>query len=92
MPALCSTARSASVTAGPISVLGVVEVLGALGLVLPPLTGVAPWLAIAAAIGLVVLQVLAAGVHLSRREVGKSSMNWLLIALAAAAAWLATAW
>ena len=71
--------------------LGVVEVLGAVGLVLPPLTDVAPWLAIAAAAGLLVLQVLAAGVHLRRGEVKQSAMNWTLIVLAAVTAWLATA-
>jgi len=32
--------------------IGVLEVLGALGLILPPLTGIAPALALAAAIGL----------------------------------------
>ncbi|NJA59475.1 DoxX family protein, partial [Streptomyces sp. NEAU-H3] len=43
--------------------LGVVEVLGAAGLVLPPLTGVAPWLALVAAVGLTVLQAGAIPVH-----------------------------
>ena len=37
--------------------IGVLEVLGALGLILPPLTGIAPLLALAAAIGLVLIQV-----------------------------------
>src|SRR5579862_8134967 len=46
--------------------IGGVEVLGAAGLILPPLTGIAPVLAIAAAAGFVVLQVLAGGLHLSR--------------------------
>lgn len=36
--------------------LGTVEILGAVGLVLPPLTGIAPSLATAAAVGFVVLQ------------------------------------
>ncbi|CAM5234097.1 DoxX family protein [Streptomyces violaceorubidus] len=44
--------------------IGLVEVLGAAGLVLPPLTGVAPWLALAAGVGFVVLQIAATGVHL----------------------------
>jgi DoxX-like protein len=70
--------------------IGVVEVLGALGLVLPPLVGVAVWLAVVAAVGLTVLQVLAMGVHLRRGEGAQSTMNVALIVLAGVAAWLAT--
>jgi uncharacterized membrane protein len=70
--------------------IGVLEILGAIGLILPPLTGVAPWLAIAAATGFVVLQVLAAGLHLSRGERKESTLNLVLIVLAGLAAWLAT--
>ncbi|CAM5335220.1 membrane protein [Streptomyces avidinii] len=71
--------------------IGAVEVLGAAGLVLPPLTGIAPWLALAAAIGFVVLQIGATWVHLSRgdREIG---LNLTLLAAAAVTVWLATAW
>ncbi|GAA3826059.1 MULTISPECIES: DoxX family protein [Amycolatopsis] len=72
--------------------IGAVEVLGVLGLVLPPLTGVAPALALVAALGFAVLQVLAAGLHLSRGEVKETGLNVPLIALAGVAAWLATAW
>jgi uncharacterized membrane protein YphA (DoxX/SURF4 family) len=72
--------------------IGVVEILGVIGLVLPPLTGVAPVLALVAAIGFVVIQVLAAGLHLSRGEVKDIWLNVVLIALAAVAAWLATIW
>src|SRR5689334_20513139 len=35
--------------------IGVAEILGALGLILPALTGILPWLTIAAAIGLVIV-------------------------------------
>src|SRR5436190_8209863 len=70
--------------------IGVVEILGVVGLVLPPLTGVAPALALAAAIGFVVIQVLAAGLHLSRGEVKEIWLNFILFALAVAATWLAT--
>ncbi|MGW6686318.1 DoxX family protein [Streptomyces sp. NPDC054961] len=71
--------------------VGAAEVLGALGLVLPPLTGIAPWLALAAATGFVVLQIGATRVHLSRgdREVG---LNVTLLTAAAVTAWLATVW
>lgn len=71
--------------------IGAVEIVGAAGLILPPATGIVPGLAIAAAVGFVVLQVLAGGLHLSRREVKESSFNLVLIVLAVAAAWLATA-
>jgi DoxX-like family len=72
--------------------IGAVEIIGVAGLVLPPLTGVAPVLAMAAALGLVVLQLLAAGLHLSRGEVRNTGLNAALIVLAGVAAWLATAW
>ena len=75
-----------------VRVIGVVEILGAAGLVLPPLTGIAPVLATAAALGFLVLQVLAAGLHLSRGEVKETGLNGILIVLAAAAVWLATTW
>ena len=39
----------------PVRTIGVLEVLGALALILPPLTGIAPALALAAAIGLVLI-------------------------------------
>ncbi len=71
--------------------IGTVEVLGAIGLVLPPLTDVAVGLAMLAAIGFTVLQVLAMGVHLRRGERRESLMNMVLIVLSAAAAWAATA-
>ncbi|MFE6284203.1 DoxX family protein [Streptomyces sp. NPDC057877] len=76
-----------------VRLIGVVEIVGVAGLVLPPLTGVAPSLAVAAAIGLAVLQVLAAGFHLSRGEAKETGLNGTLVAVAAVAAWLATeAW
>jgi uncharacterized membrane protein len=71
--------------------LGVVELLGALGLVLPPLTGVAPWLALAAAAGFVVLQIGAVGVHLRMGD-RAVALNIALVATAAVTAWLATTW
>ncbi|MET9456071.1 DoxX family protein [Streptomyces canus] len=71
--------------------VGAVEVLGATGLILPPATGIAPVVAILAAVGFVVLQILAAGLHLSRGEAKDTGLNLVLILLAAVAAWLATA-
>ncbi|MEU9379793.1 DoxX family protein [Streptomyces sp. NPDC048279] len=68
--------------------LGAVELLGALGLVLPRLTGVAPWTAVAAAIGFVVLQLGAIRVHLRTGD-RQVALNGTLLLMAAAAAWLA---
>ncbi|GEB49125.1 MULTISPECIES: DoxX family protein [Streptomyces] len=71
--------------------IGLIEVLGALGLVLPPLTGIAPWLALAAAIGFVALQIGATRVHLSRGD-RQIALNITLLLTAAVTVWLATTW
>jgi hypothetical protein len=68
--------------------IGAVEVLGAAGLILPPATGIAPVLAIAAAVGFVVLQILATGVHLARGD-KMIVLNAVMLVLAGAAVWLA---
>jgi hypothetical protein len=70
--------------------IGVLEILGAAGLILPKLTGIAPGLAVAAAIGLVLIQAGAIVVHLSRGETRLIGLNIALLVAAAAAAWLAT--
>ncbi|MGD8195265.1 DoxX family protein [Herbiconiux sp. P18] len=75
---------------GAVRVIGVVEVLGAIGLAVPPLVGILPWLAVAAAVGLVLVQVGAAVVHLRRGE--NVRMNAVLAVLAGVAVWLATVW
>ena len=66
--------------------------LGALALILPPLTGIAPALALAAAIGLVLIQVGGISLHLSQGEVQVIGMNVALLALAGVEIWLATVW
>lgn len=75
-----------------VKTIGGLEVLGALGLILPPLTGIAVFLAIAAAIGLVLVQIGGMALHLSRGEVRETGLNIVLLVLAAVAAWLATVW
>ena len=69
--------------------LGTVEILGATGLILPPLTGIAPWPASAAAIGFVLLQIGAVAVHLTGDD-RRITLNLGLITTAAATLWLAT--
>ncbi len=56
------------VSAGNIKLIGIVEVLGALGLVLPQLTGILPWLTPLAAVGLALTMVGAAVLHVRRSE------------------------
>lgn len=72
--------------------IGVAELLGAVGLILPPLLGIAPALAFAAAIGLLVLQVVATLFHLSRGEKDNIGLNIGLVVVTAALVWLATIW
>ena len=67
---------------GTIKLIGVVEILGAIGLILPWLTGIAPVLTPLAATGLVVVQVLAAIVHLRRHEAKVLPINIVLMLLA----------
>ena len=63
--------------------IGVLEVLAAIGLILPVLTGVLPWLTAVAAASLVVLMVLAIAFHLRRGERPNVALNAILLALAA---------
>jgi hypothetical protein len=72
--------------------IGVLEVLGAVGLILPPLVGMAEFLAVAAAIGLVLIQISGITLHLIRREFREIGLNIVLLVSAIVAAWLATAW
>lgn len=63
--------------------IGVAEILGAIGVILPAATGVLPWLTVAAAVGLVTVMVLAMLFHLARREWPNIVLNLVLAAIAA---------
>ena len=67
--------------------IGAAELAGALGLLLPSLTRIQPRLTVLAALGLVVVMVLASALHLSRGEGAMVPMNLALAALAAFVAW-----
>ncbi|MFJ7022992.1 DoxX family protein [Streptomyces sp. NPDC101117] len=69
--------------------LGTIEILGAAGLILPPLTGIASALAPAAAIGFVLLQAGAIAVHLTGED-RRIALNVGLATTAAVTFWLAT--
>jgi hypothetical protein len=66
-----------------VKAVGLVEILGALGVILPWLTGIAPILTPIAAVGLVVVQIGALRVHLVRNERRPLPVNVLLLLLAA---------
>ena len=62
-----------------VTVIGIAEILGALGLVLPVATGIYPWLTPVAAAGLALLMLMAGTFHGQRREYQEASVNALLL-------------
>ena len=66
--------------------IGVAEVLGAVGLVVPAATGIYPRLTPLAAAGLVMIQVLAASMHIARGD-GMVAMNICFAGLAGLVGW-----
>lgn len=67
---------------GYIRFVGVSELLGALGVMLPVLTGILPWLTPLAAVGLSIIQTLAIfSVHLPKREFQVIPVNIVLLTL-----------
>ncbi|MFQ5342775.1 MAG: DoxX family protein [Anaerolineae bacterium] len=70
-------------SAGTIRLIGILEVLGAIGVVLPKLTGILPWLTPTAAVGLVLTMIGAALTHLRRGENSNIVMNAVLLVMAA---------
>ena len=61
--------------------LGVAELLGAIGLIAPAVTGIQSWLTVAAAVGLVVVMVSASVFHTSRREYQHIGIPLVLLGL-----------
>ena len=73
---------------GPaVRVIGLVEVLGALGLLLPAATRILPGLTPLAAAGLATVMVLATLTHITRGELGMVPVTLILGGLAAFVAW-----
>jgi uncharacterized membrane protein YphA (DoxX/SURF4 family) len=71
-----------SVSSGNIKLIGLVELLAAIGLILPQLTGTLPWLTPVAALGLVLTMVGAVALHVKRGDGMKTiSRNIFLILL-----------
>ncbi len=63
--------------------IGITELLGAIGLILPVLTGIVPWLTIAAAVGLAVAMLCAVIFHAVRKEYSGITPGLVLLILAA---------
>ncbi len=61
--------------------IGICELLGAAGLMLPGITGILPWLTPLAAAGLAMIMIGAAVTHLSRRENSSGVLTVVLVAL-----------
>jgi uncharacterized membrane protein YphA (DoxX/SURF4 family) len=69
---------------GFVRFVGISELLGALGLILPIITGLMPWLTVLAAVGLTLIQLLAIFTeHLPKKEYNVIPINVLLIAISA---------
>lgn len=67
--------------------IGAVDLAGGLGILLPALTRIKPGLTVAAALGCTVLQICAICFHLLRGEGAITSLNFVLLALAAFVLW-----
>jgi putative oxidoreductase len=63
--------------------IGICEILGGVGVILPAVTGILPWLTPLAAALLGLMMLLAAGFHVMRREYPNIAFNLVLFALAA---------
>ncbi|MEO5805872.1 DoxX family protein [Devosia sp.] len=70
-----------------ITFIGIMEILGALGMILPSLTRILPSLTPLAAAGFSIIQILAMGVHISLGEYATLPINVIALALALFVAW-----
>ena len=68
--------------------LGVAEVLAAVGLTLPGLTRIQPWLVSCAAAGIMIVMICATIFHLMRGEVSSAIITIVLLALATFVAYM----
>ncbi len=67
--------------------IGIAELAGALGLIIPAATRRAPWLTPLAAVGLAVIMILAVPFHISRGEAAVTPFNIVVALVAAFVAW-----
>jgi hypothetical protein len=62
--------------------IGVSEVLAAIGLTLPPLTRVMPWLVSWAAAGIMIVMISATVYHIGRNEISSAVITFVLLLMA----------
>jgi putative oxidoreductase len=77
----------ADVPVGLVRFIGLAELAGALGLILPSATKIQPKLTPLAALGLAVIVLLGAILHFTRGEGALTPLNFILAAMAAFVAW-----
>jgi prepilin signal peptidase PulO-like enzyme (type II secretory pathway) len=75
------------VSQGTVRFIGVMALFGAVGLIVPAATGIAPILTPIAGTGLAVIMVLAAGMHIRRKEPSGVAVTAILFVLVALVAW-----
>ena len=68
--------------------IGIAEVLAAVGLTLPGLTRIQPWLVPSAAAGIMIVMISATVYHLTRGEVSSAAATVVLLALATFVAYM----
>src|SRR3954471_3090876 len=68
--------------------LGVAEVLAAVGLTLPGISRIQPWLVSAAAAGIMIVMISASGFHLMRGEISSAVSTIVLLAIATFVAYM----
>ena len=68
--------------------LGIAELLAAIGLILPPLTRIMPWLVTWAAVGIMIVMVSATIFHLMRNEISSAFITLVLLAMATFVAYM----
>ena len=68
--------------------IGMAEVLGALGLIVPGMTRIVPWLTVLAAAGLMIVVGSATLFHLLRGEIGSAAATAILCALVTCVAYM----
>ena len=69
------------VNPGFVKMVGILEILGGLGVILPAVTHILPWLTPVAAIGLAIIMVGAVVVHLRRNEASHIAAPLILLLL-----------
>ena len=67
--------------------IGVIDVAGGVGVLLPALTRIKPGLTVAAAWGCLALQICAIAFHFSRGEGDRTLLNWILVGLLVFVLW-----